>query len=374
MRPEEYTLEDIIGPFNVQFGALRQWCKAARTPFSLTLEMTPLCNFNCPMCYVHLSRAEMEKRGKPLSAAQWLEITRQFAEMGLFAVNLSGGEPLTRPDFWEIYEGVVRQGIYPSLFTNGALLDERAVEHLAKFPPRGVKLSLYGADNETYAAMCGDPHGFDKVSRAIELLREAKIPLRVTSTLIKQNQSDLEKIKAYAQENKIDIEITTGVNASARVTENDPRDARLEEQAEDWDLKKLSERRRKPVQTAFENCAWFGCNGVITWHGHLQVCAFFENEYVQLTEPYDIPAAWQEMLRRADAVALPPECAGCPDAEFCATCPGDLASESGRPDRIAKPICERAARRHAAYLRKLAEQPVQPEQTEAPADAEAGNS
>ena len=72
MRPEEHKLEDFIGPFNLQFLAMRKWCKATRSPFSLTLEMTPLCNFNCPMCYVHLSRAEMEQRGKPLSAAQWL--------------------------------------------------------------------------------------------------------------------------------------------------------------------------------------------------------------------------------------------------------------------------------------------------------------
>ena len=240
MRPEEHKLEDFIGPFNIQFLAMRKWCKETRSPFSLTLEMTPLCNFNCPMCYVHLSRAEMEKRGKPLSAAQWLEITRQFAEMGLVAVNLSGGEPLTRPDFWEIYEGISRQGIYPSLFTNGALLDERAVEHLLRFPPRGVKLSLYGADNETYAAMCGDPHGFDKVNHAIDLLRAAEIPLQVTSTLVKQNKSDLDKLEAYAQEKKLGLEITTGVNASARVTENDPRESRLEDRIEDWDLKKLS--------------------------------------------------------------------------------------------------------------------------------------
>ena len=356
MRPEEHKLEDFIGPFNIQFLAMRKWCKETRSPFSLTLEMTPLCNFNCPMCYVHLSRAEMEKRGKPLSAAQWLEITRQFAEMGLVAVNLSGGEPLTRPDFWEIYEGISRQGIYPSLFTNGALLDERAVEHLLRFPPRGVKLSLYGADNETYAAMCGDPHGFDKVNHAIDLLRAAEIPLQVTSTLVKQNKSDLDKLEAYAQEKKLGLEITTGVNASARVTENDPRESRLEDRIEDWDLKKLSGYKHKPIETPFSNCSPYGCSGVITWHGHLQVCAFFEGEYVQLTEPYDIPAAWQELLRRADALTLPPECANWPDAEFCLTCPGELASETGHPDRIAKAVCERAARIHAAYLRRKAEE------------------
>ena len=100
----------------------------------------------------------------------------------------------------------------------------------------------------------------------------------------------------------------------------------------------------------------YGCSGVITWHGHLQACAFFEGEYVQLTEPYDIPAAWRELLRRADALTLPPECANCPDAEFCLTCPGELASETGHPGRIAKAVCERAARIHAAYLRKKAEE------------------
>jgi MoaA/NifB/PqqE/SkfB family radical SAM enzyme len=358
MIAEEHKVEDFLGPFYAQFLALRKWCGEARTPFSLTMELTPLCNFNCPMCYVHLTKPEMEKRGKPLSAAQWLGITRQFAEMGLFAVNMSGGEPLIRPDFWEIYEGVCRQGIYPSLFTNGALLDERAVEHLVKFPPRGVKLSLYGADNETYAAMCGDPHGFDKVSHAIDLLREAKIPLKVTSTLVKQNQSDLAKLQAYAQEKKIFLDITTGVNASARVTDNDPRDARLEDSIEDWSLKKLSGYKHKPIEKAFDNCSPYGCSGVVTWHGHLQVCAFFENDYVQLTEPYDIPAAWRELLQKSDAVRVPAECSGCPDAEFCLTCPGELVSECGRADGIAECVCRRAARIHAAYLKKQAEMPA----------------
>ena len=77
--------------------------------------------------------------------------------------------------------------------------------------------------------MCGDPHGFDKVNHAIDLLRAAEIPLQVTSTLVKQNKSDLDKLEAYAQEKKLGLEITTGVNASARVTENDPRESRLED-------------------------------------------------------------------------------------------------------------------------------------------------
>lgn len=350
------SLEELVSPFEFQYVTLKKWCKQTRTPFNLTLELTPLCNFRCPMCYVRLSRTAMEQRGGYLRAAQWLEITRQFADMGLMSASLSGGEPLLRPDFWEIYEGICRQGIYPTLFTNGALLDERAMERLVKFPPRTIKLSLYGASNETYRTMCGVENGFDKVSHAVDLILEAGLPMHLTTTLVRQNIHDLEGMKEFARCRKIVLEATDEINDSPRGAESDTAGARLEEKRiEDWSFEELNQHRHRRPQGAYDLCGGYGCTAVITWQGHLQVCALTQNEYVPLTEPYDIPAAWRTLLEQSEKLRLPPECLECPHAEFCSLCPGNLVEETGHPDRISKARCERTARIHECYLRKLAE-------------------
>ena len=96
------------------------------TPISGTFELTAGCNFNCRMCYIHDRNAVPRANGE-LTAEQWLQIGQQAAEAGTVFVLLTGGEPLLRGDFAEIYTGLKRLGLMVSVNTGGALMNDLAI-------------------------------------------------------------------------------------------------------------------------------------------------------------------------------------------------------------------------------------------------------
>ncbi len=339
-------------PLTGTVAEIKKWAKQNRMPFHVNCELTPFCNFNCPMCYVHLTPEMAAGRGHIMSATQWLEIARQFADMGAFSVNLTGGEPLLHPGFWDIYEGMIKLGLRVSVFTNGYLIDEKVAERFKAYPPHGIKISLYGAGDETYERVCGVKRGFTKVTHAVECLKQAGIPYLVTGMLINQNLSDRVAMRKYAYENRIAYADVSGVSGTARDSLGDPRKSRIalaDRVPPDLTPEQAAGLRHRAAHTPYEACRNFGITCVVTWHGHMQCCSYTEHEYVQLSEPLDVPAAWKAMLEQADSLTLPPECATCRDAEFCEYCPGTMAGESGDPRKVCEAFCERAAYVHKLY-------------------------
>ena len=73
-------------------------------PDTATFELTPLCNFNCKMCYVHLKPEEMKLQGRLRTKEEWISLAKELKEKGTLFILLTGGEVLTRKDFREIYE------------------------------------------------------------------------------------------------------------------------------------------------------------------------------------------------------------------------------------------------------------------------------
>ena len=80
-------------------------------PIAGNFELTARCNFNCPMCYVHMTPEQLRETGRnELTAQQWLNIAKQARDMGMVFALLTGGEPFVRKDFYEIYEGMKALG------------------------------------------------------------------------------------------------------------------------------------------------------------------------------------------------------------------------------------------------------------------------
>ena len=75
---------------------------AAGVPASATFELTSRCNFNCKMCYVH-SQSSALCKSQEKSAEWWINLGKKAAEQGVVFLLLTGGEPLLREDFKEIY-------------------------------------------------------------------------------------------------------------------------------------------------------------------------------------------------------------------------------------------------------------------------------
>ena len=145
--------------------------KRARTPANGSIELLPLCNMNCDMCYVRLSRREMEAQGRLRAPEEWLEVGRQMKEAGVLFLLLTGGEPFLYPEFRKVYLGLRQMGMILTINTNGTLIDEDLAAFFGKYKPRRVNITLYGADDGAYERLCHYPGGYAKTLRGIRLLR-----------------------------------------------------------------------------------------------------------------------------------------------------------------------------------------------------------
>lgn len=185
-------------------------------PIGGNFELTARCNFNCPMCYVHMTQEQVDAVGKELTAQQWLDIARSARDMGMIFVLLTGGEPLVRKDFFEIYRGMKEMGLLISINSNGSMLQGKILEEFLKDPPFRFNISLYGGSNETYQNMCGLP-AYDRVKENIRALRQAGVDVSLNLSITPYNKDDLDRIYADAKELDVNVKATSYMYPSIRV-------------------------------------------------------------------------------------------------------------------------------------------------------------
>lgn len=337
-------------------GALNSWAKANSVPLTANFELTPFCNFSCVMCYVHLTKEEAERQGRMLSADEWLSIAAQAKEMGTLNITLTGGEPLTHPDFWYIYSELNKMGFLISILSNGFLIDESAMEKFRRYGmPYSMKLTVYGASDETYLRTCNSPDGFTRVSKAIDLIKAAGVPLKLTSTIVRENASDLQEIYRFAHEKKVMMQHTLSVVKSARSSLNSTSASRfaLSDFPEELSLEQLEQSKFPPLESPFAWCASKGVSFWMTWHGHLQLCSFMSKPYVQYSG--NLACDYERMLKLLDEIKSPSKCSECEWKSFCQRCPGILCAESSDPEKTDEDLCNMAKRLHEIYITKRGE-------------------
>lgn len=161
-------------------------------PVSGNFELTPRCNFNCKMCYVHLSEEEQRRRGKELSADEWLAIAEKARDAGMVFLLLTGGEPLVRQDFRYLLAELKKMGLMVSVNSNASLINDDWLEFFKSEPPFRFNITLYGASNEAYERLCGRP-AFDRVVENIRALKEIGIGVKLNVSLTQYNAADMEK-------------------------------------------------------------------------------------------------------------------------------------------------------------------------------------
>ena len=346
--------------------------RALRLPISGTFELTPRCNFHCKMCYVHLTAVEQRRRGTELSAERWLALAEEAKRAGTVFLLLTGGEPLLRPDFPEIYREIQKMGFVLSLNTNGYLLQGELRELLLSAPPSRVNISLYGADNATYERLCGVP-AYDRVSENIRALRAAGVDVRVTMSLTPENCGDLSRVLDEAK--------AVGAHAVAASYMFPPLRAHPERVGENFRLSAeeagrfSAEFSRRSLDAATfarhaeallagaaverdeDDCAptegeGLGCRAGttsfwLTWDGKLLPCG-------QMTEPAvecrSLAAAWDELRGRVARLRLPPACTGCAVRNACQVCAAKCLCETGHVDGKPDYVC-RMGRAYLAALR-----------------------
>lgn len=171
-----------------------QKARQQHIPITGALELLPLCNMNCDMCYVRLSRSEMECQGQLRTVDEWILLAQQMQKAGTLFLLLTGGEPLLFPDFKTLYLELRNMGMILTINTNGTLLGESWADFFAEYRPRRINITLYGADAASYNRLCHYPQGFDQTVRAIRLLRERNVDVKISCSVTKKNAHDFPKI------------------------------------------------------------------------------------------------------------------------------------------------------------------------------------
>ena len=151
-----------------------------RYPLSASIELTERCNLNCVHCFINQPAADKCARSTELDTTAWKRILDQMAEAGALFVLMTGGEPLLRKDFAEIFTHARRLGLLVTLFSNVTLLTPALADLLADLSLHSLEVSLYGATQETYEKVTGQPGSFRRCMRGIELAlsRGLKISLK----------------------------------------------------------------------------------------------------------------------------------------------------------------------------------------------------
>ena len=159
---------------------LMQKAKERGVPLYGEFELTPFCNLDCKMCYVHLNQEQTHGRSL-LTVDQWKDLIHQAYQAGMINVTLTGGECLTYPGFKELFLFLHSLGCEVSVFTNGVLLDQEWVDFFKAHMPAEIQITLYGDSDKTYQRVTGFPM-FSTVIEHIKMLQEAGLPVSLCVT------------------------------------------------------------------------------------------------------------------------------------------------------------------------------------------------
>ncbi|MFB0564682.1 MAG: radical SAM protein [Candidatus Aminicenantaceae bacterium] len=168
--------------------------KAKNIPLEGQMEVTFRCNLKCVHCYV----AE-DSTKKELTFPQITDIIDQIHQEGCLWLCLTGGEPLMRSDFLEIYSYAKRKGFLVTLFTNGTLITSKIADYLREYPPFMIDITLNGITAETYEGITRVPGSFQKCLEGIDLILERNLPLTLKSNGMILNRDEILKIKEHVK-------------------------------------------------------------------------------------------------------------------------------------------------------------------------------
>jgi len=170
--------------------------KKEHYPWKGQIELTYRCNLNCIHCYGKGS----ENKNNELTTQEWKRILDEIHKQGCLWLCLTGGEPLIRDDFLEIYSYAKAKGFIVTIFTNGLLLTGKIVDYLQKSPPLSIEITLNGITETVYESITQMKGSFKRAISVIKELANKNLNLILKSNCLKQNKDEIHKIKNFAEE------------------------------------------------------------------------------------------------------------------------------------------------------------------------------
>ncbi len=302
-------------------------------------ELTPLCNFDCKMCYVHLDADQLHGQSV-LPVEIWKDLMHQAWEAGMLSANLSGGECLTYPGFEELFLYLHSLGCEVGVLTNGLLLDENRIQFFIEHSPSSIQVTLYGWNDDVYERVTGR-RVFSTVVDNIKRAVEADLPVRINITPSSYLGEDIFETIRTARQICESVMINSTYTSPREETGRAglQGDAELElyirayryvDQLDGYETTEIDEKDLPPCGGSCHKADGCGllCGGgrssfAIDWRGMLKPC--IEMDMVQGFPLRDgFAEAWAKVNREANSWPRVPECEDCAYAGVCNSCAANM--------------------------------------------------
>jgi mycofactocin radical SAM maturase len=173
-------------------------------PICLTWELTYGCNLAC----IHCLSSSGRRDSRELSTLEAKALIDEFAAMQVFYINVGGGEPLIRADFFEIVEHAIKHRVGVKFSTNGAFITDEAARRFAAMDYLDIQISLDGATPETNDPIRGRG-SFALARRAMDRLSAAEFgPFKISVVATRQNVAELDALEAIARSYGAELRVT----------------------------------------------------------------------------------------------------------------------------------------------------------------------
>lgn len=169
-----------------------------RHPLSGQWELTCRCNLRCVMCYTDCFNSP-EMIQQELSFPEIVRIMDEIHEAGCLELCLTGGEPLARRDFLEIYTYAKQKGFLVTVFTNGTLVTEKIADYWVQDPPSMIEISFHGLTRDSFEQITQGAGSYDRCLAGIRFILDRNLPLTLKTTGMTVNRNEVLKIKDYVE-------------------------------------------------------------------------------------------------------------------------------------------------------------------------------
>lgn len=342
---------------------LHRKASITKTPISGTFELSPLCNMDCKMCYIKMSKEKQESIARLRTNEEWLNLAKEARDEGMLFLLLTGGEPFLVKNFKELYIELHKMGFCISINSNGTMIDEEVIEWIKKYPPMRINMTLYGASDETYERLCNNPKGFTQVTKALSLLKENNIQVKLNCSVTPYNKDDLKEMMDFAEEHDLVIQATSYMfpplrKDESKIGQNDrftAEDAALygayiSAYSNGIDnFKAYVDSGQLAIYDADDECGivegdHMRCRAGITsfwmtWEGKMLPCGMIPDNGL---DPWEVGfnTAWENAKNIVKDIKLPVKCAACGKKNECKACAAMVYTETGCYDKVPQYRCD----------------------------------
>ncbi len=344
---------------------------------SFDLEITSRCSNNCRHCYINLPAGDKEAKSKELSLKELESITDQAIELGALWCLISGGEPLLREDFQDIYMMLKKKGLLVSVFTSACLINETHIELFRKYPPREIEITVYGVTEETYEKVSRVPGSFRKFMNGLNLLLDNGIKVRLKTMALRSNLNEFKKIETFCKERTKDY-YKFDPMLHLRYDRDESRNEEIKsERLAPEEIVKLEQDDPERSSSLKENCDEFIFEGdghhncdhlfhcgagqssfTVSPDGIFRLCSsLWHPDFIYDLKKGSLKDAWENFVpnvldTRSENPEFHAKCHSCNIINLCLWCPAHTYLETGSFDKWVDSFCKTAHARKSGIENK----------------------